>query len=473
MQLDRLALHLRRRGSWEAIDLGCGMARQWWRPLILAWLSVYVPCALLLYAALYAYPFAALLVLWWLKPVFDRVALEVLARAVFGDVPRPLAALHALRRSPGILASLTIRRFDLARSFTLPVWHLERLTGREARERLQTLQRRGRGHAVWLTIVFFHFEAILTFAFFGAIDFFTPAGQDLDFGLGSLFSGETSSATWRHALGAALQVTTVALLEPFYVAAGFALYLNRRTQLEAWDVELALRRIAAAAAAVVLAIVCVFPERSAAAERAEPQRAIREVLAQPEFEQYRDDRHLRFRGRSDPAPQASNDAGGIVPLVAEVARALMWLAAAAAVAVLLVYARRYVHAWSPEGAPRASPPRVLFGLDLTPESLPPDVAAAALAAVDAGRTRDALGLLYRGALSVLVNRDAVTLAAGDTEADCVRRVSARGDAEKAQAFAAVVAAWQAAAYARRAPAGDDVRTLCAVWDAHFGAGRSA
>ena len=39
----------------------------------------------------------------------------------------------------------------------------------------------------------------------------------------------------------------VLVLEPFYVAAGFALYLNRRTLLEGWDIEVALRRIAAAA----------------------------------------------------------------------------------------------------------------------------------------------------------------------------------------------------------------------------------
>ena len=29
----------------------------------------------------------------------------------------------------------------------------------------------------------------------------------------------------------------VLFLEPFYVAAGFALYLNRRAELEAWDIE--------------------------------------------------------------------------------------------------------------------------------------------------------------------------------------------------------------------------------------------
>jgi hypothetical protein len=29
----------------------------------------------------------------------------------------------------------------------------------------------------------------------------------------------------------------VLVLEPFYVAAGFAMYLNRRVELEAWDIE--------------------------------------------------------------------------------------------------------------------------------------------------------------------------------------------------------------------------------------------
>jgi hypothetical protein len=37
-------------------------------------------------------------------------------------------------------------------------------------------------------------------------------------------------------------VLVVALVEPFYVAAGFAMYLNRRVELEAWDIEQELRR---------------------------------------------------------------------------------------------------------------------------------------------------------------------------------------------------------------------------------------
>jgi hypothetical protein len=34
----------------------------------------------------------------------------------------------------------------------------------------------------------------------------------------------------------------VCFLEPFYVAAGFGMYLNRRVELEAWDIEQEFRR---------------------------------------------------------------------------------------------------------------------------------------------------------------------------------------------------------------------------------------
>jgi hypothetical protein len=34
----------------------------------------------------------------------------------------------------------------------------------------------------------------------------------------------------------------VAFLEPFYVAAGFGEYINRRVELEAWDIEQEFRR---------------------------------------------------------------------------------------------------------------------------------------------------------------------------------------------------------------------------------------
>ena len=35
----------------------------------------------------------------------------------------------------------------------------------------------------------------------------------------------------------------VSLIAPFFVASGFSLYLNQRTLLEAWDIELIFRRM--------------------------------------------------------------------------------------------------------------------------------------------------------------------------------------------------------------------------------------
>jgi hypothetical protein len=419
----------------------------------------------------------AVAVLWWLKPLFDRIVLEVLSREVFGESPSLTGVLRAVRDSRGMLASLTIRRFDLARSFDLPVWQLERLTGKAARERARSLQRRTRGPAVWTTIVFAHLQIVMLLALFGVIDLLTPVEYDADFGLKALFGG-ADAPLWRHVLAASFDVLTVSLIEPFYVASGFALYLNRRTQLEAWDLELTLRGIArvdrkapqrgAIAAMVLVALVLTFasPSPAGAAAR-EPQAAIKEVLAEREFQQYRDTSRWRWRSAEDEQKLPDKPAGFSAP-IAEIARILMWIAAAALVALLLYHARRYVGAWAPE-AKRREAPSVLFGLDVAPQSLPPDIAAAALRAIDAGQAREALGLMYRGALSALVTRDGLEVEAGDPEGDCVRRTRALVEADKAKVFASLVAAWQVTAYARRPPREDTLRELWSSWRDQFAA----
>src|SRR3546814_6024434 len=62
----------------------------------------------------------------------------------------------------------------------------------------------------------------------------------------------------RCALVTGVQTCALPIFEPFYVGAGLGLYLNRRTRIEAWDVEIALRRmrtrLATTATALLLAI---------------------------------------------------------------------------------------------------------------------------------------------------------------------------------------------------------------------------
>ncbi len=484
MRVESLRVQLRPRSGWEAADLGFVMAREWWKPLWAAWLAAYLPLALALTFAFAAHPVYATLILWWLKPAFDRAALHVLARAVFGETPTVRSALTSrdLLR-PGLLRALTLGRFSLARSFLLPVAQLEQLSGRAARERRAALSRRERGFAVGLTVACAWFELVILLGIGLLADLLTPAAGTVAPELGAWLAGGVDDTPGRWSTADALAyIVAVCVVEPLYVAGGFAVYLNRRTLLEGWDIEVALRRLAQRVAATsrraamvavgALALaVGVLPDADAAEET--PQQAVREVLRSPDFAQYRDTTEWQYRGKREARPpQPQRDTSGFesfLQFVAEVIQRLGWVLAGIAVVAALYLAWRYARRYVP---PRTDetyrPPDTLFGLAVAPETLPDDIAAAATAAARAGRLREALSLLYRGALSALVHRHDVRLEPGDTEGDCVRLAGAALERPAAGYFAGLVGAWQHAAYAGRDPDLARVEALAEEWRRHFG-----
>jgi hypothetical protein len=526
VQLDRLAVQLRLRNPWEAIDLGFAMVRNWGRTVYSAWLTLFVPlCSL----ALLLLPWQwAIVLVWWLKPALERVVLHVLAAGVFGDLPRLRETMRALPRAltPGLVASLTWYRFFLARSFNLPVWQLERQTGAEARNRRSQLQRRTSSHAVWLTMACIFFELVLALSGIALFDLLAPVLQTDEFHLFQVFTWKNQDL--RQVVLCLMLFAGMAIMEPFYVAGGFALYLNRRTALEGWDLEVALRRMGeraqaaargadvAIAAAALLALATLLAvhlptgayaqetpaERNAAApeEASRPvasdeapapatvpsaetarvpppkgraAREIREVLARPEFQEYRERTVLQYFGPEEkPKKPRRIDAPGWAAFIeglAQFLRILVYAALALAVIFLVYYlARRFDLVR--RARPSYVPPDTLFGLDLRPDSLPEDVAAAALELARAGELLKALSLLYRGALVTLLHRDGVELVSGDTEEDCLRKSGRRLPGAAATYFANLIRAWQRLAYARREVPRAEVETLCNDWRAHFAAG---
>lgn len=505
MKLDRLSVQLRLRNPWEAMDLGFALARAWSREVYGAWLAVFVPvCAIVL---LLLPPQWAMLLVWWLKPAFDRVALHVFASGLFGDLPRVRDTLRALPRAltPGLFASLTWSRFFLARSFNLPVWQLERQSGPAARARRQQLQRRAGSYAVWLTVACMHFELVLGLSLIALYDLLVPTAGETGFGLFQLLHGKNEQVMqWTVAL---IYFATITVLEPAYVAAGFALYLNRRTALEGWDLEVALRRIgeqrpteerlaarpapargATAAMLVTGALTCALlglAAPPAGAQGATPPRpahlspaqAIKEVLERPEFDQYRERTVLEYLGRkeerSKPKPRGDSlDWAIVIDAIAQILRILVWAALGVAIVFVAYYLARQFGLLRKAARSDYIPPQTLFGLDVRPESLPEDLAAEAAALARAGELLKALSLLYRGALATLLHRDGVELVSGDTEDDCLRKSRPHLAAPREAYFARLLGAWQRLAYARRRVPAEEVESLCADWRLHFQRGRS-
>ena len=478
VQLESLSVQLRPRGGWEALDLGFQMARTWWRPIWGAWLAVYLPAALVLHAMFYDKLWVAALLLWWLKPLFDRFVLHVVSRAVFGDTPTVRDSLAAWRDilRPGLLAGLTLFRLDPARSFTLPVWQLEKQTGREAALRRSALGRRMRGYAVWLTVIALHFEALVFLSTGLLLALLAPAGGDAGFEFSELFrGGGVDTAGWDLYDGVCY-VISVSVVEPIFVAAGFSLYLNRRAILEGWDIELALRRLderlralkIAAIAAIAIACCAVSPPPADAAEKSAKEE-IREVLKAPEFQQQKDAMRWRYRGEGKDAPDRTpaDFWANLGAFLAQISQAVLWIGVAVGVVALVLLLRRLMPQFFERDRDHYRPPDALFGLALAPESLPDDVAGTAARLAREGKPREALSLLYRGALSVLVHRDHVPLAEGDTEGDALRAARKALAAPGADYFGRLVRAWQSAAYAGRLPGAGETEALAHDWAPHF------
>jgi hypothetical protein len=479
VELERLSVQLRPRGGWEALDLGFQMTRAWWRPIWGVWLAVYLPIAIALHVAFNERLWIAIAVLWWLKPAFERFVLHVVSRAVFGATPTVSETLAAWRDilRPGVIFGLTLYRIDLARSFMMPVWQLEKQTSKDATRRRSALGKRMRGYAVWLTVVCAHFEALalLSLGVVGAL--LAPAGADTAIEFTELFRGEGTQWDW---IDSVCYVTAVSIVEPFYVAAGFSLYLNRRAVLEGWDIELQLRRLdqrlravgTGLAAAVLLALaLSLIPAPDAMAEERSAKQQIQEVLKAPEFQQYRDTKRWRYRGEQDVKErEASSFWKSFGLFLADISQVVLWIAAGIGIIALALLARRYLPRFLAEQGETYRPPDTLFGLTVTPESLPDDIAGAAAALVRAGRLREALSLLYRGALSVLVHRDHVLLAEGDTESDCLRAAQQALPEAGGTYFSRLVHVWMAAAYANRLPDSAEAESLAREWTPHFAAG---
>jgi hypothetical protein len=231
---------MRPRAPHEAADLGIRLCQFAAGAVFRCYLIVAIPIAVIALSLFEIQPWLPCLALWLSKPWLDRSVLFVLSRSAFGQS----TTLADLWRARGAVwgrqffLTWTWRRLSPWRSFTQPVYQLEGLSFVETRRRVGQLKRRYAGAAFVMSKAFLFAELGLMLSLISLTYWMVPT--DPDFDLRRLFGPETDTA--RQLVVTLAYMGAVLFLEPFYVAAGFGMYLSRRAELEAWDIEQEFRR---------------------------------------------------------------------------------------------------------------------------------------------------------------------------------------------------------------------------------------
>ncbi len=498
MNPEALTLEVRPRSPWEAMDLAVRLCMQHWRILLSGWLVTVLPIFIIISLLLLeTHPLLAFVLVWYLKPLYDRVPLFILSRVIFSE---PLNWRDVLKAVPGffktgLLSSLTLYRLDMGRAFALPTVQLEGLRGKQRTRRMAALRRGAKNREVLLFILCIHLETLLSWGLLGMILILLPT--DLALKGFELVQVNDESPLWVNALSMLMYFLGMMVMEILYVAGGFMLYLNRRTILEGWDIELAFRKLqrkqqqkdggqktrwsAVRSAAIVIPFCLILPvvisEPLNAAEvpyddlryelirpplaeqKTDPERSteiIREVMLEPVFNRYKTVSQLKYTGKIDKKKKPEKHKNKLLKTIGQILSMLfeagLWILLLILALVIIKYRSQLKMLFNGFKNTHTADnfPETLFGLDIREQSLPDDIRAEALKLIQSGQYRSALALLYRASLAYLVNNYALELQPGATEGDCVQVAQQYLSSEQqARYFKELTRAWQLTAYAHQ------------------------
>ena len=148
--------------------------------------------------------------------------------------------------------------------------------------------------------------------------------------------------------------------------------------------------------------------------------------------------------------------------IGQASQMLVWLLIAALVGLLLLFVVRLLRdtRLDAKGSKFIAPTHVQ-DLDIRPESLPPDIGAAARALWERGEHRAALALLYRGMLSRLAHVHEVPIRDSSTEGDCIALAARKLDPARIAYVTQLVRTWQRFTYGGIAIEDAVAHELCA------------
>jgi hypothetical protein len=293
--------------------------------------------------------------------------------------------------------------------------------------------------------------AIVAIILVTAIWLLSPVETDPSIALGMAISELTNfllDSFWGPKIVLTALFGAFAVVAPFYVCCGFALYLNRRVELEGWDLDLEFQRMVKRITPLlgtVLIAVCCMPtdaQESRTTDQTKDSIAteINEIVVSERIS--RTESRLRQDEPREVNP-TSNDALAIFLQI------LMWTLLGVGVLWLVVkiVTSDYIRTAFARKRENEVPIQQNISSLNRRLALPNDVVTEATTAWREGHSRSAVSLLYRGALYVLITTHKCDINPSDTEASCMEAVR-QSIPTLSSSFNTIASSWQQMAYAR-------------------------
>jgi hypothetical protein len=340
---------------------------------------------------------------------------------------------------------------------------------------------------------------------------FLPEKMASDFFVG-LFSNKVNHSFWIDTLNYIFSVIVITFIHPFYISANFALYINRRTQLEAWDLELDFRKLAmrlgslshyAASLLIIVFISGTFLTFTSAVSYADeaqeslatssediepteflannrrPANDSKTVIKETTLTKNLNDQQTITYWVKKKTPKIKKEKGDFsfadflepfAKLIGFIIEFGLWVLLGIGVLLAIYFRDSWLHLFNLKKKQKIEEyeaPEVMFGMDVRPDSLPDDIIGEARKLWQDNKNRESLSLLYRGALVRLINQESIKLQNSYTEGDVLDHAKSHLDANKLSFLEILTRHWKLIAYAHRIPLDEEINKLFELWPLEF------
>jgi hypothetical protein len=428
-------LKLRPRSNWEASDSGILIWRNSIAYILLLFGIPFLLCVIILASFNSSLSFFGILILWWFKPFFDRLILQVISIRFFrSDADYKIIRKKLMKNIfTGLIGDLAWRRLSLYRSARMPIRILEGNKGKIIKQRIKNLKDGGLDFCAFLTSLCVIIEIVLfgVFAFF-LYGFFAEY-SNFTFDLISNYFPQVSFALL------ILYALIIFIVEPLYMCMGFGIYINSRSIVEGWDIELSLNSFIKQKNILrstnILFLICMLflsnviqPMQIHAEEWYQnnseevPIEILDEVLASEDFGSHQTKKWIRFKDFDDKenSPNFNFDEMNLKEIVGFILRALLVVIIIAALFFAGYYLYKMKH-FFPRNNSASWKKNIVPGF--AEKNNPEKIIASAKKYFDEGQIRKAWAACLSAVFTLYADQGNIIFALNDTESDCLVKIN--------------------------------------------------